>query len=183
MGMTEEQFDAWWKELGIEFATFAEKSAARKGWNAAIAALPKPEAVEVTFKNIETDEWHKKTFYTEAPIAQPASGPTGFDAEFLAKRLGRVAKLAGVSMPENFTHEQVAEAAGTILGQISAAIEDRAKQLDSLLARLEVISEVHVISATYDRIRTERIFAADDLEYDLFATGMKTAIEMMKGGA
>ena len=78
--------------------------------------------------NLTSQDWEDlltelDSLYTEAPIAQPASGPTGFDAEFLAKRLGRVAKLAGVSMPENFTHEQVVEAAGTILGQIAAAME------------------------------------------------------------
>lgn len=27
-------FDEWWKENGIELATFVEKSAARKGWKA-----------------------------------------------------------------------------------------------------------------------------------------------------
>lgn len=78
--------------------------------------------------NLTSQDWEDlltelDSLYTEAPIAQPASAQTGWDAEFLAKRLCRVAKLAGVSMPENFTHEQVAEAAGTILGQIAAAME------------------------------------------------------------
>ena len=45
MALTEQQFDAWWKSEGIEQATYAEKSAARKGWYAAIAALPKPDPV------------------------------------------------------------------------------------------------------------------------------------------
>jgi hypothetical protein len=53
--------------------------------------------------------------------------PQGFDAEFLSKRLSRVAKLAGVRMPENFTHEQVVETAGTILGQIASVLESAAQ--------------------------------------------------------
>lgn len=105
-----------------------------------IAALPKPDAVAEfgdefmihLSKNYKFDQWPKgELLYTEAPIAQPASAPTGWDAEFLAKRLGRVAKLAGVSIPERFTHEQVAEAAGTILGQIAAAMEAKAASAPS----------------------------------------------------
>lgn len=45
------------------------------------------------------------------------------DAEFLSKRLGRVAKLAGVSMPDDMTHAQIAHVAGTILGDIARAME------------------------------------------------------------
>lgn len=56
---------------------------------------------------------------------------------------------------------------------------DYRAQRDALLARLEVINEVHVISATYDRIRSERIFATDDIEYDLFASGWKAAVEAL----
>lgn len=55
--------------------------------------------------------------------------PKGWDAEFLAKRLGRVAKLAGVPIPERWNYEQVAEGAGTILGQIAGALE--ALQVDA----------------------------------------------------
>lgn len=96
-----------------------------------LAALPKPEPVGVVKETVGgkyvAGNWPYLPvgihLYTESPIAQPASAQTGWDAEFLAKRLCRVAKLAGVSMPENFTHEQVAEAAGTILGQIAAAME------------------------------------------------------------
>lgn len=43
--------------------------------------------------------------------------PVVSDAEFLSQRLARVARLAGVSMPD-MTHEAIAAAAGTILGQI-----------------------------------------------------------------
>ncbi len=31
-------FDEWWKKNGIEMASYAEKSAARKGWKAGAAA-------------------------------------------------------------------------------------------------------------------------------------------------
>lgn len=31
-------FDAWWKENGVELASYAEKSAAKKAWAAAVAA-------------------------------------------------------------------------------------------------------------------------------------------------
>lgn len=48
--------------------------------------------------------------------------PVGWDAEFLSKRLGRVAKLAGVTMPE-MTHDKIAEVAGTILGTIARQLE------------------------------------------------------------
>jgi hypothetical protein len=44
------------------------------------------------------------------------------DAEFLSKRLSRVARLAGVAMPSG-TYEQIAEVAGTILGDIARALE------------------------------------------------------------
>ena len=43
---------------------------------------------------------------------------------FLTKRLCRVATLAGVNMPE-MNYGQVAECAGTILGQIARAMEEK----------------------------------------------------------
>lgn len=46
------------------------------------------------------------------------------EAEFLAKHLTRVAKLAGVTVPEG-TYEQTAGVAGTILGQIARVLECR----------------------------------------------------------
>jgi hypothetical protein len=55
-----------------------------------------------------------------AVITQPAAQLP--DAEFLSKRLARVAKLVGYSMPFS-SHEQVAEAAGTILGEIARKLE------------------------------------------------------------
>ncbi len=47
------------------------------------------------------------------------------EAEFLSKRLGRVAKLVGVTMPD-MSHNHIAAVAGTILGEIARAIEERA---------------------------------------------------------
>lgn len=58
--------------------------------------------------------------------ASVAAQPQGWDAEFLSKRLARVAKLAGVPMPD-FSHEQIAEAAGTILGEIAGELERAAQ--------------------------------------------------------
>lgn len=55
---------------------------------------------------------------------QAADSPTGFDAEFLSKRLARVAKIAGVPMPD-MTHEQIAGVAGTILGSIASKLEEQ----------------------------------------------------------
>ena len=54
-----------------------------------------------------------------------AAPATLSEAEFLSKRLARVAKLAGVPMPD-MTHEQIAEVAGTILGQIASRMEQTA---------------------------------------------------------
>jgi hypothetical protein len=56
-----------------------------------------------------------------APVGQAA--PDLSDAEFLSKRLARVAKLTGAHIPEHFTHEQIAEVAGTILGDIARRLE------------------------------------------------------------
>lgn len=73
--------------------------------------------------------------------AQPVSGVMT-DAEFLSKRLARVAKLAGVPMPD-FSHEGIAEVAGTILGQIASKLEfDRAQ--DAAAIRNAALEEVAV---------------------------------------
>lgn len=60
-----------------------------------------------------------------APL--PAQDAPLSNAEFLAKRLGRVAKLAGVTMPSG-TYEQIAEVAGTILGDIARVLESKGAQ-------------------------------------------------------
>jgi hypothetical protein len=44
------------------------------------------------------------------------------EAEFLSKRLSRVARLAGVTMP-SMSHEDIAAIAGTILGEIAFKLE------------------------------------------------------------
>jgi hypothetical protein len=61
----------------------------------------------------------------EATTASASWEPLS-NAEFLSKRLRRVAKLTGAHIPEHFSHEQVAEVAGTILGEIARALELRA---------------------------------------------------------
>ncbi len=42
----------------------------------------------------------------------------------------------------------------------------------------DLLTEVGLISGAYDRIREERTFAIDDLEYDLFAAGWKACAEI-----
>jgi hypothetical protein len=56
------------------------------------------------------------------PASAPAEAPKGWDAEFLAKRLGRVARAVGVEMPSG-SYEDIAAVAGTILGQIAGKLE------------------------------------------------------------
>lgn len=51
---------------------------------------------------------------------------------------------------------------------------------NELRARFDVVTEVQIISAAYDKVRAERVFAVDDIEYDLFAAGWKAAIECVK---
>lgn len=67
-------------------------------------------------------EWFPLYLYPPPPTL---ASDVASDAEFLAKRLGRVAKLAGVSMPE-MSDEGIAEVAGTILGEIAGRLESRA---------------------------------------------------------
>lgn len=49
-------------------------------------------------------------------------GPTEYNAQFLAARLGRVAKLVGYEMPD-MNPLQISEVAGTILGEIARKLE------------------------------------------------------------
>lgn len=60
-----------------------------------------------------------------APLPAQGDAPLS-NTEFLSKRLTRVAKLVGAHIPEHFTHEQVAETAGTILGEIARKLETAA---------------------------------------------------------
>jgi hypothetical protein len=63
-------------------------------------------------KNLETRWWSED----EAVYLHPKTPSE--DAEFLSLRLSRVAKLAGVTMPD-MSHAQIADVAGTILGAIA----------------------------------------------------------------
>jgi hypothetical protein len=42
----------------------------------------------------------------------------------------------------------------------------------------DLLTEVHLISDTYNRVREERTFAIDDIEYDLFAAGWKQCAKL-----
>ncbi len=57
---------------------------------------------------------------------------TGFDAEFLSKRLGRVCTRLGLTQPFGDNHESNAAVAGTTLAAVDLAIESLAKQRDEL---------------------------------------------------
>lgn len=99
-----------------------------------------------------------------------------------------------VPFKEGGSYQTALEKLRIELTELNARIEDRdaallnktielaecQKQRDELLARIDVVCEVHIISQTYDRIREERRFAADDMEYDLFAAGWKAAIASVK---
>lgn len=79
---------------------------------------------------LEGRSWAKEVYIVRS--GEPGIAPKGWDAEFLAKRLGRVAKLAGVPMPD-LGYEGIAEAAGTILSAIASKMEQQAaptKQTD-----------------------------------------------------
>jgi hypothetical protein len=69
------------------------------------------------------------------------------------------------------------------ISDLQAALSATVEQRDGLLARIDVACEVQIVSSNYDRIRQERLFAADDLEYDLFAAGWKAAIAAVRGAA
>lgn len=155
-----------------------------------LAALPKPEAVAVVDANddgywadILPDRGVKvgQLLYTEAPIAQPASAPTGWDAEFLSKRLGRVAKLAGVSIPDRFTHEQVAEAAGTILGQIAAAM--KAKTASAPSEQKPDSSLVELLDDAADELESIKETIGYRLTTLEIIKRLRAAIASVKGGA
>lgn len=50
-------FEEWWKKHGIEQATYAEKSAARKGWEAGTKA--EREACAVVAENFSTRDGYE----------------------------------------------------------------------------------------------------------------------------
>lgn len=50
------------------------------------------------------------------------------------------------------------------------------EQLAAYQKDAALLNEATLISAAYDFIRATRVFAADDIEYDLFAAGWKAAI-------
>ena len=42
----------------------------------------------------------------------------------------------------------------------------------------ELLKEMPLINDVYDRIRAEQVFAIDDIEYDMFSTGWKSAVDL-----
>jgi hypothetical protein len=67
-------------------------------------------------------QWKQDYKLTKHSKSGTQSKSVEFDAEFLSKRLGRVAKLVGYEMPEG-SHTFIANVAGTILGAIAGILE------------------------------------------------------------
>lgn len=78
-------------------------------------------------------------------------------------------QLAEAKKAMEFNYEQYQDAA-RLLCEVQDATE----------LSLSLLKEVHLINDTYKRIRSERILAADDFEYDLFSWGWKAAVDVMK---
>lgn len=71
------------------------------------------------------------------------------------------------------------------LGSVAEAIESLFAENERLKAELakyrdaSLLKEVYLIDDAYVRIRSERLFAIDDLEYDLFSAGWKAAVDLI----
>lgn len=71
------------------------------------------------------------------------------------------------------------------LGPVAEAIESLFAENERLKAELakyrdaSLLKEVYLIDDAYVRIRSERLFAIDDLEYDLFSAGWKAAVDLI----
>lgn len=100
-----------------------------------------------------------------APQPLPSNG----DAEFLAKRLARVATIAGVTMPDGMAQGQIADCAGTILGQIAAKLEGASPQPPP---SVEAVSNL---------IAPESIVFSDE-EWALRCSLRDDVVALLKGG-
>lgn len=74
------------------------------------------------------------------------TGPTGFDAEFLSKRLGRVCTRLGLTQPFGDNHESNAAVSGTTLAAVDRAVESLVTQRDELLDALRHIAYMPCVS-------------------------------------
>lgn len=120
----------------------------------------------------------KEPLYTRPFVAAPAEV---LDFEPDAKRLALELEcllldcrdMAAVSKWWDSAHEALEQHRAMLS---AATTPPTLPQGDGSLRR-ELLKEVHLINDAYIRIRAERVFAADDLEYDLFAAGWKAAID------
>jgi hypothetical protein len=71
-------------------------------------------------------------------------------------------------------NNQAAEAIEQLERQLAERDAEIAKYRDASL-----LKEVHLINDTYKRTRSERVFAIDDIEYDLFSAGWKAAVDLI----
>lgn len=77
----------------------------------------------------------------------------------------------------NKAHNIMADCYGTL-----GALARERDQLQAELAKYRdasLLKEVYLINDAYVRIRSERLFAIDDLEYDLFSAGWKAAVDLI----
>jgi hypothetical protein len=126
-------------------------------------ALEYATKYESVIQAITDPENQPSQYGTVLLSSQPSAQLT--DAEFLSKRLARVAKLVGVPMPD-MTHEQVAEVAGTILGTIARKLEEGrpAAQCNAIIeqckkACLEVLEDDTILRGEEGEAILQRIEA------------------------
>lgn len=60
-----------------------------------------------------------------------------------------------------------------------ACVTDLRAELAKYPLDASLLKEVYLINDAYVRIRSERLFAIDDLEYDLFSAGWKAAVDLI----
>lgn len=72
------------------------------------------------------------------------------------------------------SRNEAANAIESLLAENERLNTELAKYRDASL-----LKEVYLINDAYVRIRSERLFAIDDLEYDLFSAGWKAAVDLI----
>lgn len=106
--------------------------------------------------------------------------PTGFDAEFLSKRLGRVCTRLGLTQPFGDNHEANAAVAGTTLAAVDLAIELLVNQRDEMRAVLSLPVAAHTRIGQGNAVSCA--FSSPESSHK-FKAALDAAISNAKGGA